>query len=92
MILVMPKPSTAFVRKVWFAGGSSILTVRRPCLPMSRSRFKDMAAYFIEADPMKRDEIALRQLHVLRQHQRPRDKALRLSDVKATFLEMRDQA
>src|SRR5271155_2280806 len=41
---------------------------------------------------MKRNEIGLRQLHVRRQHQRPRDKALRLSDVKAMFLEMRDPA
>src|ERR1700728_4568577 len=41
---------------------------------------------------MKRNEIELRQLHVRRQHQRPRDKALRLSDVKVMFLEMRDPA
>jgi len=31
---------------------------------------KDMKAYFAEEDRHKRDEIALRQLHVLREHQR----------------------
>ena len=43
-------------------------------------------------DPAKRNEIALRQLHVLKEFQGPQEKPLRLSDVKAMFLQMRDQA
>jgi len=31
----------------------------------------------------------VRQLHALKQHQGPREKALRLSDVKSMFLEMK---
>jgi hypothetical protein len=38
------------------------------------------------------DEIAARQLTALKQHQGPREKKLRLSDVKAMFLEMKDHA
>jgi len=49
-----------------------------------------MEAYFAEDDRLKRDEIALRQLHVLREQQGPREKALRLSDVRAMFLQMRN--
>ena len=40
--------------------------------------FRDMKAYFAEEDRHKRDEIALRQLHVLREHQGPREQALGL--------------
>ena len=38
----------------------------------------------------KRDAIAVRQLHALKQHQAPREKALRLSDVKELFAQMKD--
>jgi hypothetical protein len=34
---------------------------------------------------MKRDEIATCQLHALREYRRPRDRKLRLSDVKELF-------
>jgi hypothetical protein len=37
----------------------------------------------------KQDEIALRQLHALKEYQGPRKKPLRLSDVKAMFLEIK---
>ena len=57
---------------------------------VARAVVKDMEAYFAEDDRLKRDEIALRQLHVLREHQGPREKTLRLSDVKAMFLQMRN--
>jgi hypothetical protein len=50
-----------------------------------------MRAYFAEENPIKRDGIALRQLHALSQQQGPRDKKLGLSEV-AMFLQMRDQA
>ena len=53
---------------------------------------KDIAAYFREDNTMKRDEIALRQLHALKQHQGPREKPLRLSDVKMMFIHMKNQA
>jgi hypothetical protein len=43
---------------------------------------------FAEENRYKQDEIALQQLHALSQHQGPRDKKLRLSAVKAMFLQM----
>jgi hypothetical protein len=49
---------------------------------VARAFVKDMRAYFAEESRYKRDEIALRQLHALSQHQRPRERQLRLSDVK----------
>ena len=48
-----------------------------------------MRDYFSEEDNTKRDAIAAHQLSVLSQHQGPREKPLRLSDVKAMFLEMK---
>jgi hypothetical protein len=48
---------------------------------VARRFVEDMRAYFAEKNAIKRDEIAARQLHALRQHQGPRDKKLRLSDV-----------
>jgi hypothetical protein len=59
---------------------------------VARGFVKDMEAYFAEKDRLKRDEIALRQLHALREHQGPSEKALRLSDVKALFFKMRNHA
>lgn len=38
------------------------------------------------------DEIAARQCRVLREYQRPRDKKLKLTDVKQMFREMRDHS
>lgn len=57
---------------------------------VARRFVKDMRAYFAEENQIKRDAIAVRQLHALKEHQGPREKALRLSDVKAMFLEMKD--
>ncbi len=56
---------------------------------IARAFVKDMRAYFAEEDQTKRDAIAVRQLHALKEHQGPREKALRLSDVKQMFLEMK---
>jgi hypothetical protein len=53
---------------------------------------KDMRASFKAKNLLKQDEIASRQLHALIAFQRPRDKKLRLADVKQMFLQMRDQA
>jgi hypothetical protein len=52
--------------------------------------FKDLSAYFTEENLIKRDGIAARQLHALRQHIGPRDKKLRLSDVKEMLAQMKD--
>ena len=59
---------------------------------VARAFVEDMRAYFDEENRYKQDEIALRQLHALKEHQGPRDKALRLSDVKRMFLEMKGNA
>ena len=48
-----------------------------------------MQVYFAEENRLKRDEIALRQLHALREHQGPGEKTLRLSDVKEMFRQMK---
>jgi hypothetical protein len=53
---------------------------------------KDMRASFKAKNLLKQDEIASRQLHALIAFQRPRDKKLRLADVKQMFPQMRDQA
>ena len=49
---------------------------------VARAFVIDMRAYFAEENRYKQDEIALRQLHALKEHQGPREKKLRLSDVK----------
>ena len=54
----------------------------------ARRFVEDMSAYFAETNLIKRDEIAARQLHALRQHYAGK---LRLTDVKEMFLQMRDQ-
>jgi hypothetical protein len=51
---------------------------------------RDMRAFFKAKNQLKQDEIASRQLHALWAFQRPREKKLRLSDVKEMFLQMRD--
>ena len=53
---------------------------------------RDMRAFFKAKNQLEQDEIASRQLHALQAFQRPRDKRLRLADVKQIFLEMKDQA
>ena len=68
------------------------LITRKPLdLPpaVAHALVEDMRAYFAEENPIKRDGIAVRQLRALREHQGPREKKLRLSDVKAMFLEMK---
>jgi hypothetical protein len=58
----------------------------------ARAFMKDMRAFFAAKIGFERDEIAARQLHALREHQRPREKKLRLTDVHEIFLQMKDQA
>jgi hypothetical protein len=60
-------------------------------LPEVARRFvADMEAFYRTRNAIKRDEIAGRQLYALREHLRPRDPRLRLSDVKELFERMRD--
>jgi len=49
-----------------------------------------MRDFFAEENPTKRDAIAAHQFSVLRDYQGPRDKKLRLEDVKQMFAEMKD--
>ena len=58
---------------------------------VARAFVEDMRAFFAEDNPIKRDGIAVRQLRALREHQGPREKPLRLSDVKQVFLQTKDQ-
>jgi hypothetical protein len=57
---------------------------------VAKAFVKDMRAFFKAKDQLKQDEIASRQLHALIPFQRPRDKRLRLADVKEMFLQMKD--
>jgi hypothetical protein len=59
---------------------------------VARAFLKAMNDYFNEKDPTKQDAIAVHQLSVLQQYLGPREKKLRLSDVKKMFLEMRGTA
>jgi hypothetical protein len=59
---------------------------------VARAFVQDMRAYFAEENPIKRDGIAVRQLRALRERQGPREKKLRLSDVKEMFAQMKDHA
>ena len=59
---------------------------------VARRFMEDLRAFFAEESPIKRDEIAGLQMSVLRQHQGPREKPLRIPDIKEMFLRMRDDA
>jgi hypothetical protein len=58
---------------------------------VAKAFVKDMRAFF-KAKGHEADEIASRQPHTLWAFQRPREKKLRLADVKEMFLQMRDHA
>jgi len=53
---------------------------------------RDMRAFFKAKNQLKQDEIASRPLHALGVFQRPREKKLRLVDVKELFHQMRNHA
>jgi hypothetical protein len=61
-------------------------------LPMkvAKAFVKDMKLYFAEPNAIKRDEIAGRQMHELRKYQGPRERPIRIPDIKEMFEEMRD--
>ena len=52
----------------------------------------DMRAFFAEPNLIKRDDIAARQMSVLRQYQGPREKPVRIPDIMEMFRQMRDDA
>jgi hypothetical protein len=54
---------------------------------VARAFVKDMRAFLVEKNGIKRDEIAAPQLHALRQHYTDK---LRLFDVKEMFVRMPD--
>ena len=68
--------------------------IKRVELPpeVARRFFKDLHAFHAQRDPIKAGAIAARQLETLRQYQGSREKKLRLSNVKAMFLQMKDHA
>jgi hypothetical protein len=55
---------------------------------IARAFVKDMKAFFAEENLIKRDDIAARQLSALNEYRGRQEKPLRLSDVKAMFLEL----
>jgi hypothetical protein len=61
-------------------------------MEVAKAFVRDMRAFYAEPNSIKRDEIAALQLHALRQHQGPRDKKLRISDVIEMFRQLRDDA
>ncbi|WP_316172835.1 hypothetical protein [Bradyrhizobium sp. SZCCHNRI2049] len=54
---------------------------------VARAFVEAMRAYFAEDDPAKRGQIAVLQMHALRDHWKGK---LRLHDVEAMFIEMRE--
>lgn len=51
----------------------------------------DLRAFFKARNQLEEDEIAARQCTALRAYQGPRDKKLRLTDVKQMFVAMKDE-
>jgi hypothetical protein len=59
---------------------------------VARRFAEDMCAYFAETNPVKRAQMAARQMSVLSQYQGPREKPIRIPDVKEMFRQMMDHA
>jgi hypothetical protein len=59
---------------------------------VAKAFVRDMRAFFKAKNQLQEDEIASRQLHAHWAFQRPREKKLRLADVKETFLQMKDHS
>jgi hypothetical protein len=58
----------------------------------TRSIVRDLRLYHATKDTIKRDEIAARQAWLLNQHLEPREKQLRLIDVRQMFRELKNHA
>jgi hypothetical protein len=79
-----------------FAAWASIFRFmpRKPLelpIEIAKAFVRDMRAFHAEKSPLKRDEIASRQIHVLRQFQAKNERPIKLHQVKEMFEEMRDQ-
>ena len=59
---------------------------------VAKAFVRDMRAFFQEKNQLKRDESAARKCFAPRAYQKPREKKLRLSDVKEIFLQMKNCA
>jgi hypothetical protein len=59
---------------------------------VARSFLEDMRAYFGEKNAIKRDEIASRAAWLLQPHLPPRQRKLRLFDIKELFEAIKDHA
>jgi hypothetical protein len=79
-------------RPMILSRGQALMIRKSLDLPpaVARAFVDDVRAYFAEENPIKREGIAVRQLRALREHQGPREKKLRLSDVKELFAQMKD--
>ncbi len=60
------------------------------CRAPARAFVKDMRAFHAAKTGFERDEIAARQLHALREYQRPGEKPIKLAHVHELFLAMRE--
>jgi hypothetical protein len=58
---------------------------------VAKAFVRDMRAFHEEKSPIKRDEIASQQIHVLRQYQGKSERPIKLHEVKEMFVQMRDQ-
>jgi hypothetical protein len=56
---------------------------------VAKAFVRDMRAYFAEEPGAKRDAIAVHQLRALQEFQGPREKRLRLDDIKTMFAELK---
>jgi hypothetical protein len=81
-------------RPMILSRGQALMIRKSLDLPpaVARAFVDDVRAYFAEENPIKREGIAVRQLRALREHQGPREKKLRLSDVKEMFEQMKNHA
>jgi hypothetical protein len=57
---------------------------------IAKAFIRDMRAFHAEKSPIKRDEIAIRQLVILNVYLGRRERPLRVIDVKEMFLQLRD--
>ena len=64
---------------------------RRQKFAIAKAFVRDMRAFHAEKDAIKRDEIASRQIHFLRQYQGKNERPIKLHQVKQMFEEMKNQ-
>jgi hypothetical protein len=60
-------------------------------LQVAKAFVRDMRAYHAEKSPIKRYEIASRQIYVLRRYQGKNERPIKLNQVRQMFEELSDQ-